>query len=117
MEEFQVRDGERVITFAGVELASVTSRERTKQRWIELRLFKTQAGSYVLSGCGRTLKQGEVDRHWAQVSDAPEGILERLHLYNDVGERYIPTTSRRLLREAGERDAAIMQAYMVERVA
>jgi hypothetical protein len=72
MRQYTVRDNEQTLDFTGVLLAEKDSRVQTKNRWIELRLYRTQAGSYVLEGIGRTTVPGEIDRCWAQVSDEPE---------------------------------------------
>lgn len=117
MKKYRVRDGERVIEFEGRLLARETSRDASKQRWIELALYKTRAGTYVLEGIGRSLVQGEVDRRWVQLADDPEGIIDRLYLYNDLGAKYIPRTSRSLIISAGECDDAIRRAFTVERIA
>lgn len=117
MKNFQVRDNKRIIKFEGVQLAGVTSRTSGKQRWIELAIYKTRAGTYVLHGVGRTQVEDEVDRHWVQLADDPEGIIDRLYLHNELGARYIPHTSRSLIVNAGERDDAIKQAFMTQQIA
>lgn len=117
MKKYRVRDGERVIEFEGRLLARVTSQDDTKKRWIELALYKTHAGTYVLEGVGRSLIKGEVDRRWVQLADDPEGIIDRLYLYNDTGAKYIPHTSRTLISHAGVHDDAIRRAFMVQRIA
>ena len=49
----RVRDGRtRVIEFEGDLLAEVSSRRARGPRWTELRLFRTDAGSYVLEKVG-----------------------------------------------------------------
>jgi hypothetical protein len=52
-EAHSVRDGAtREIRFTGVLLAEVSSRHNAGPRWTELRLFRTEAGSYVLEKVG-----------------------------------------------------------------
>lgn len=53
--EHQVRDGERVLQFDGDLLAESTSQRRGQTRWIEFKLYRTTAGSYVLSRIGNTV--------------------------------------------------------------
>ena len=113
----EVRDGDRTIVFDGELLAEVDSRTDERARWIELKLYRTAAGTYVLAGCGRTLVQGEVDRHWVQLAEEPAGILDRLYMISDEGARYLPHTSRRLLELAGEADSQIRDTYMREHIA
>lgn len=117
MREYEVCDEGRMIQFTGRALASVSSERPGKTRWIELALYITQAGSYVLAAVGKSTEPGEVDRPWVQVSDEPQGIIERLHLYDEGGARYIPRTSRELLVQAGRSDTAIARAFATERIA
>lgn len=117
MKSYEVYDGERVFTFEGEVLAETTSWRPDKKRWIDLDLYRTRAGTYVLVGCGRTEVRGEVDRHWVQIADEPEGVIDRLTLYNELGARYIPKTSLRLLERASRNDEGILRAYSVQRVA
>ena len=115
--EYQVRDGERAIVFTGRRLARVTSHAQDKPRWIELALYLTQAQTYVLHGCGRTTLEGEVDRNWVQLADDPEGIIDRLYLFNDLGAKYMPNTSRRLLEVASLHDTRLKAAFTTQHVA
>ena len=53
---YQVRDGStRVIEFDGALLGEVSSRRAQAPRWTELRLFRTEAGSYVLEKVGASV--------------------------------------------------------------
>lgn len=52
----QVRDGAtRIIEFDGELLGEVSSRRSRGPRWTELRLFKTDAGTYVLEKVGASV--------------------------------------------------------------
>jgi hypothetical protein len=53
----------------------------------------------------------EVNREWAQVSDDPKAIIERLRLKDSDGVWYIPTTSLTALLEAAEKDEGIKFAF------
>lgn len=53
--EHQVRDGERILEFDGDLLAESTSHRRGQTRWIEFKLYRTKAGSYVLSRIGNSV--------------------------------------------------------------
>ena len=51
--EYSVRDGrERIVTFDGELLAEVTSERPNAPRWMELRLYKTESGTYLLEKVG-----------------------------------------------------------------
>jgi len=53
----QVRDGSRLLTFDGELLASISSRDTPeKDRWTDMRVFRTTGGSYVLEKVGRSTR-------------------------------------------------------------
>lgn len=52
----------------------------------------------------------EYDREWAQVSEEPEAVIERLRLKDSDGVWYVPSTSTRALEEAAELDEGIQRA-------
>lgn len=53
--EHQVRDGERILEFDGDLLAESTSHRHKQTRWIEFKLYRTKAGSYILSRIGNSI--------------------------------------------------------------
>ena len=53
----------------------------------------------------------EINREWAQVSDNPKAIIERLRLRDNDGVWYLPTTSLNAILAASELDDAIKHAY------
>lgn len=56
MQEYQVRDRNRMIIFHGILLAEATSkREPFPSRWTELRLYNTVGDAYVLEKVGRSM--------------------------------------------------------------
>jgi len=52
---YEVRDELRTIRFEGELLASSSSRNKRKARWVEFRLYKTNGGNYILSRIGVSL--------------------------------------------------------------
>lgn len=52
----QVRDGRRLLTFDGKLLASISSREGDKDRWTEMRVYRSTGGSYILEKVGRSVR-------------------------------------------------------------
>jgi hypothetical protein len=115
--EYEVYDRERKLIFTGELLAQSSSFRPGKKRWIELRLVKTDAGSYVISGEGPSLYDGEITRYWAHNCARAEGVVEQLHLLDENDTRYMTRTSRDLLQEAAEVDPAIAAAFAAERIA
>lgn len=53
----------------------------------------------------------EINREWAQVSDDPRAVIERLRLKDTDGVYYIPSTSMTVLLEAADKDEGIKQAF------
>ena len=117
MSTYTVPDRDREIQFDGELLGEISSRTAIKERWIELALYRTDAGSYVLAGIGRSTVPGEHDRKWAEISDEPDGIIEFLYLTNDHSQRFLPNTARQLLTQAAKVDEKIRQAYFTQHVA
>jgi hypothetical protein len=111
-----VLDEDRQLEFSGRLLSEVSTYERGKTRWAELRIFKTDEGRYVVAGVGKSEVPGEVDRPWATISDTPVGVIERLVLVDSDGLRYLPRSSRVLVLQAAQRDEGIKEAYAVEYV-
>ena len=58
----------------------------------------------------------EMPRHWAQVSDTAEAVLEYLYKVDEQGSRYLTGVAERLLEEAAEVDPQIEAAYRVETI-
>lgn len=53
-ERFNVRDGQRPLTFQGWKIAEADSQSGEDVRWTELTLYKTLTGKYVLEKIGRS---------------------------------------------------------------
>lgn len=68
--------------------------------------------------CNASLSAGvvfpEKNRHWAQVSDDPNAVLEALYKYDDSGARYLTHVAQRLLEDASKTDKGIEQVYRIE---
>lgn len=114
--QFSVIDVDRELRFCGVCLGHSSSWADGKQRWAEISIFRTHAGTYVVSGVGRTVVAGEQDKCWAQVCETPECVMERLYLHDRLGGRYLPNVSRRAITEARVRDSDFNVAYRVEQI-
>ena len=117
-EEYRVDDkDDRQVCFSGELLAFTTSEDRGKPRWIELRLYVTDGGNYVLSGVGMSDVDGEVDRPWVHVIEDAYGVLEQLYMTDDTGTRYLTRVARDLLTKAARVDDDVRSAYYEERIA
>ena len=58
----------------------------------------------------------ERDRHWAQVCDDAESVLESLMKYDEAGSHYLTFVAKRLLEDASEHDQDIASAYRVQTI-
>lgn len=53
-------------------------------------------------------------RHWAQVSDDPNAVLDALYKYDQGGARYLTKVADRLLEVAADEDKGIESVYRIE---
>ena len=75
------RDGERDVRFTGKLVAGASSHHYEGPRnirWTEISLYKTQGGTWIAQTVGRTLWQGEHDRHSVVMADTDEDLIDRL---------------------------------------
>jgi hypothetical protein len=119
MQDFTVQAKDRQIAFTGELIGSASTQAPGKDRWAEVEIYRTKGGQYVVAGCGRTLKPGETDRHWAHSSGTPSGAIEVLYLFDNDDIRYLPNVAKRALAEAARRDSVLREAQgsFVEHVA
>lgn len=114
--DFEIKDEDRILKFTGVLLGESSSESADKKRWAEISIFRTKGNQYVVAGCGRTVLPNESDKFWATVCESPEGVIERLHMLDKKGSRYMPHVSKDALRQARYADPVVAQAYLVENV-
>lgn len=53
-------------------------------------------------------------RHWAQVSDKPDAVLDALYKYDDNGAKYLTGVAQRLLQIASLVDSEVESVYNYE---
>lgn len=111
-----VFDGEREIRFRGVLLGESSSHQSGKTRWIELSIYRTTGGNYIVAGVGRSTVPGETTRCWAHVCESAQGALESLYMYDGDQVRYLTRTAKEAITTAMADDAALREAYLVETV-
>ena len=134
-QKFTVQDHERTFAFHGVLLGHASSESRTKKRWTEMSIYRTDKGTYIISGIGQTrVKKGdriwdddaktevvaladETPRAWAHVCESAEGAIQRLYLYDNDNVRYMTRIARLALESAIKLDVALRDAFLVEEVA
>lgn len=116
MTQHDLLDGDKRVRFTGLELASQSSFAQGKPRWFELKIYRTEAGSYVISGAGRTTVPGEKDRCWVKVAGTAAGAVEALHQYDDDDVRYLTRVAQDALTQACELDDELCAEYQVQHI-
>jgi hypothetical protein len=131
-QRYTVQDHDRKFVFNGVCLGSASSETSSKQRWTEMAIYRTDAGTYIISGIGQTrVKKGdliqdsdgeyaltdETPRAWAHVCETAEGAIQRLYLYDESNVRYMTRIARAALEKAVKNDDALKDAFLLEEVA
>jgi hypothetical protein len=81
----QVRDGNRLLTFNGKLLASISSRKPDKDRWTEMRVFQTTGGSYILEKVGASVRL-HMPGCSEIINDLP--LFQQVHPGDDPDEGY-----------------------------
>ncbi len=122
-QEWIVRADSRELRFTGVLLAEAGSDAPGKMRWIELALYKTTGGNYVVERVGRTdyvtnpdTGKPEYDLFFGQVCDTADAVIETLKARDNEGAWFLSNVAKRLLNEASGKDEPIRKAYTVEHV-
>lgn len=111
---FEVEDvNGQPLAFEGRELAFVSSQRvsQPKDRWLEMRIFVTRAGSYVLEVVGQTSRPDEMVKARAKVFTDPAALIESLYKTDDSETRYLTYTARELMDIAAEHDAQLREAW------
>lgn len=80
-----------------------------RPRWMELEVYRTSGGRYVLVGAGVSEVQGEVDRVWAETFDTPVEVRDYLLRRFSRARKTICD----LITDAAEHDPAFQEALQV----
>lgn len=106
--------------FDGYELGYASSQQddRPKPRWMELRIFKTKAGSYVLEIIGQTSLPNEVVKSRAHVYVTASELIDAMHTEErdrstgaKTGVKYLTYTARDALYDAMDEDDELKAAW------
>lgn len=112
MDNITVHGRDRDIAFYGELIGEATSYVEGKQRWAEVRLYRTDTGAYVVAGVGRSTLPGETDWRWAEVCPSAEYAVDKLHVHDRANDEfYMPPTNRIALENAIVRDSGLREAY------
>jgi len=106
-----------------VHAPTCTRVSNTKQKQVDInkRESEDERGYVPCDICRPSLKASnlirEYDREWAQVSEEPDAVIERLRLKDSDGVWYVPSTSTRALETAALADEGIHNAlYMPQHI-
>jgi EXLDI family protein len=55
MQSYELHDGPRIVRFQGTHLARKTSDDGDRLRWLELDIYRTRAGKYIVHQVGKTV--------------------------------------------------------------
>jgi len=116
LKDHAIKDGDRELQFVGQLLGESSSFRPGKTRWAEIKIYVTEGGNYIVSGIGRSINPGEHDKCWAQICSEPEAVIERLHLIDGDGAKYMPYSSRQALEQSRLTDERLSRAYLVTHV-
>lgn len=105
------RDGDCNLLFDGRLLGEATSRHHEQDRWFEARIFKTEGGTYVVGGAGKSVVPGETDRCWAVECASGAEVVAALQRVDDDEVRYLTRTARDALTAAADEDDGIREAF------
>lgn len=83
---------------------------------MEVNIYRTDTGRYVVAGIGKSAVPGESDRPWAHVSDSADGAVESLYLVDDYEVRYLTRVAKNALTDAARVDEKIRNAFLRENV-
>lgn len=104
------RAGAKHLRFNGELLAEATSRDATSIRLTDLALYRTAASAYVVSVIGRTVREGETERHAAYVCEGPGRVLKALQR----SDGNLTNLAKQLLEHAGKVDLAFVDVLIEE---
>lgn len=88
-EEFKIkRDNEPDLEFFGKQLAGASSKTNDSTRWYVYRLYETKGGKFIAKRIGRSLWQGEEDRHSAAICATHAEVIKFFGFDDTAKELY-----------------------------
>jgi hypothetical protein len=119
-ELYRTESGSYILSRIGVSLVYHGSACTLVKRYglSEISFDELHRDAISCSDCNPTeeaeLVFPEKHRHWAQVSEEPNAVLDALYKYDDGGARYLTNVAQRLLEEASKNDEKILDIYKFE---
>lgn len=98
--------------FEGRMLAHSSSELPRKSRWMEVQIFQTIGGKYVVNLIGNTRLEGERIKERAHIVDTADDVIDILHQTDpESGARYLTQVARDGIEQAGEHSESIRRAW------
>lgn len=115
--QIELPHGDQLVRFTGELIGGASSEDYAKsqgrQRWHEVRVYRTTDGQYVVEKVGRSDIPGETDRSTVHHSTTAKGAIECLQTVDDDGVVYMTYVARNAVRQASEVDEQVREAYYV----
>lgn len=106
------RDGQLPLRFKGILIVETANRHHSgdrANRWLELTLYRTDSGKWVIAAVRRTCWDGERDRHGACVCISAQGVVDWLR---SDGDGTIGDLSNELLKRAADVEPEFAGVYV-----
>lgn len=115
--QYEIPHGDQLVRFEGELLGAASSEDFAKsqgrQRWHEVRVYRTIDGQYVVEKVGRSEIPGETDRSTVHHSNTARGAIECLQTIDADGVVYMTYVARNAVKQAALTDAEVREAYYV----
>ena len=103
---YELRHDDRIVPFHGELLGEASSHEAGRMRWHEIRIYQTDAGSFVVERVGKSIILGETDRSKVYFYPTPQDVEDGLTSIDKDGQ------CKCSLRSNGDYDvSAIAKAF------
>lgn len=112
-----VKDDDREIRFTGRLIGEASSDDGDRLDWTDIKIFRTEAGQFVVHIGARTRRPNGWEKYKTHVSATAVGAVESLHLYDDEDVRYLTNTARIAAEQAAAHDTEFADAYRVQHIA
>lgn len=111
MQQFRLeRPGQVDLVFDGDLLSEVSTYERGKRRWVEIRIYKTTTDKWVVDVFAPSIIAGETNRTTVTVCDTAMDVRKALTRENREGVRYLTDTALDALEDAADKDPDLYDA-------
>lgn len=97
---YELRHDDRIVPFHGELLGEASSHEAGRMRWHEIRIYQTDAGSFVVERVGKSIILGETDRSKVYFYPTPQDVEDGLTSIDKDGQPYTTIVAEEALANA-----------------